>query len=156
MNQYTQIDEVHPKITHFKHILGYTFLKIPATHTQNMFSLCKLFSRAIYSMGYFCNVTRLHTDQWKLMFLSPNQLGHYIIYFHSALKCFVTSTSTYCELPCWLLIRVKNCIMYTIWPKTGAPSNGALFNFCQYLLCGNIESEASDIYSSFQVFTCLC
>ena len=32
-NQYTQIDGVHPKITHFKHILGYTFLQIPITYT---------------------------------------------------------------------------------------------------------------------------
>ena len=64
-NQYTQIDEVHPKITHCKHILGCTFLKI--TCTQSMFLLCKLFSMAIHSMGYFCDVTILYTDEWKLI-----------------------------------------------------------------------------------------
>ena len=72
MNQYTQIDGVHPKITHFKHILGCTFLKILITHTQSMFLLCKLFSMAIHSMGYFHHVTRLYADEWKLMFLCPN------------------------------------------------------------------------------------
>ena len=71
MNQYTQIDGVHPKIAHFKCILACTFLKIPISHTQSMFLLCKLFSMAIDGMGYFCDVTRLYTDEWKLMFLCP-------------------------------------------------------------------------------------
>ena len=41
-----------------------------------MFLLYKLFSIAIHSMGYFRHVTRLYADEWKLMFLCPNQLGH--------------------------------------------------------------------------------
>ena len=36
-NQYTQIDGVHPKIPHFKHILGCTLFKIPITHTKHVF-----------------------------------------------------------------------------------------------------------------------
>ena len=94
-NQYTQIDGVHPKITHFKHILGCTFLKLPITHTQSMFLLCKLFSMAIHSIGYFCDVTRLCVDEWKLMFFCPNRSGHYIIYFCSTLKSFVTLQLSY-------------------------------------------------------------
>ena len=94
-NQYTQIDGVHPKITHLKHILGCTFFKIPITSPETMFLLCKLFSMAIHSMCYFCDVTRLYIDEWKLMFLCPNQLGHYIMYFPSSLKSFVTSQSSY-------------------------------------------------------------
>ena len=50
-NQYTLIGGVHPNIIHFKHILEHTFLKIPITHTQSMFLLCKLFSMAIHSMA---------------------------------------------------------------------------------------------------------
>ena len=114
-NQYTQIKGVHPKITHLKPILGCTFFKVPITHTQSMF-LCKLFSMAIHSMGYFCHVKRLYADEWKLMFLCPNQLGHYIIYFHSSLKNFETSQLSYilCTFPYWLLIRVKDCMVYKL------------------------------------------
>ena len=65
--EYTQ------KVTHFKHILGCTFFKIPITHTQSMFLLCKLFSAAIHSIGYFCHVTTLYVDEWKLKFLCPNR-----------------------------------------------------------------------------------
>ena len=60
-----------------------------------MFLLCKLFSMAIHSMGYFCHVMRLHADEWKLTFLCPNRLGHYIMCFHSTLKSFVTSQLLY-------------------------------------------------------------
>ena len=56
---------------------------------------CKLFSTAIHSMGYFRHVTRLYTDEWKLTFLCPNQLGHYIKYLHSTLKSFVTTQLLY-------------------------------------------------------------
>ena len=56
---------------------------------------CKLFSTAIHSLGYFCHFTRLYADEWKLTFLCPNRLGHYIIYFHSTLKSFVTSQLSY-------------------------------------------------------------
>ena len=56
---------------------------------------CELFSTAIHIMGYFHHVMRLYADEWKLMFLCPNQLGHYIIYFHSTLKSFVTSQLSY-------------------------------------------------------------
>ena len=48
---------------------------------------------AIHGMGYFCGVTRLYAG--KLMFLCPNGLGHYIIYFGSTLKTFVTSQLSY-------------------------------------------------------------
>ena len=94
-NQYTQIDGVCPKITHFKHMLGCTFFKIPITHTQSMFLLCKLFSTAIHSISYCHHVMRLYADEWKLTFLCPNRLGHYIICFHSTLKSFVTSQLLY-------------------------------------------------------------
>ena len=50
---------------------------------------------AIHGMGYFCDVMRLYADEWKLMFLCPNQLGHYIMYFHSTLKSFATSHLSY-------------------------------------------------------------
>ena len=94
-NQYTQIDRVHPKIAHFKHILGCTFFKIQITHTQSMFLLCKLSSMTIHSISYFCDVTKLYTDDWKLTFLCPNRLGHCIIYFRLTLKSFVTSQLSY-------------------------------------------------------------
>ena len=94
-NQYTQIEEVHPKVTHFKHILGCTFFKIPLSHTQSMFLLCKLFSTAIHRIDYFFDVMRLYTDEWQLMFLYPNLLGHNIIYFCSTLKSFITSQLLY-------------------------------------------------------------
>ena len=94
-NQYTQIDGVHRKITHFKHILGCTFFKIPITHTQNSVLLCKLFSMAIHSMGYFHHIMRLYAGEWKLMFLYLHQLGHYIIYFCSTLKSLVASHLLY-------------------------------------------------------------
>ena len=60
-----------------------------------MFLLCKLFSMAIQSMGYFCHVMRLYADEWKLTFLCPNQLGHHIMYLHSTLRSFVTSQLSY-------------------------------------------------------------
>ena len=84
LNQYTQIDWVHQKITHFKHILGCTFLKIPIPHTQSMFLLL------------------LYTDKWKLMFLCPNWLGNHIIYFSSTLKSFATSQLSFYSLHCTL------------------------------------------------------
>ena len=56
-----------------------------------MLLLCELFSTAIHSMGYFHHVTKLYADEWKLMFLCPNQLGHYTMYLCSTLISFVTS-----------------------------------------------------------------
>ena len=56
---------------------------------------CKLFSMVIHSMGYFRHVMRLYADELKLMFLCPNRLGHYIKYFCSTLKSFVTSQLSY-------------------------------------------------------------
>ena len=61
-----------PKLTeyiqksHYKHILGCTFLKIPITLTQSMFLLCKLFSTAVHSMHYFYHVMRLYADEWNI------------------------------------------------------------------------------------------
>ena len=54
-----------------------------------------MFSTAIHSMGCFHHATRLHADERKLTFLCPNQLGHYIMHLHSALKSFVTSQLSY-------------------------------------------------------------
>ena len=95
-----------------------------------MFLLCKLFSTAIHSMGYFCDVTRLYADEWKLMFLCPNQLGHCIIYFYLIFISFVTS-----QLSAWLLIRVKNCILYKLLEVNcnqtkSTPKN--LFKMCDF------------------------
>ena len=83
------------KNTHFKNILRCTFFKIPITHTPNMSLLCKLFSTAIHSMDYFCDVMRLYVDECKLTFLCLNLLGHYIMYFCSTLRSFVTSQLLY-------------------------------------------------------------
>ena len=69
--------------------------KIPVTHSQSMFLLCKLFSMTIHIMGYFCDIMTLHVDEWKLTCLCPSQLGHCIIYFCSTLKSFVTSQLSY-------------------------------------------------------------
>ena len=120
MNQYTQIDGVHPKITHFKCILACTFLKIPITHTQSMFLLCKLFSMAI--------------DEWKLMFLCPHWLGHYIMYFCSTLISFVTSQLSYIL---WIavLATYQSYIVHTLLEincnqRIGTPKN--LFKMCDF------------------------
>ena len=80
LTQYVQ------KNTHFKtYFRVYILLiinKIPITHTQSMFLLFKLFTMAIDSICYFCDVMGLYADKWKLMFFfCPNQFGHYIIYF---------------------------------------------------------------------------
>ena len=75
-NQYIQIDEGIQKSHILNIFYGVHFFKIPISHTQSMVLWCKLFSMAIHSMNYFCHVTRLYTDEWKLTFLCPNQLGH--------------------------------------------------------------------------------
>ena len=73
-------------------------VKIPITHTENMFLLCKLFSMAIHSMCYFCGVTRLCADECKLTFLCPTRLGHYTSAQHLKIcvfyaKCVLFSIS---------------------------------------------------------------
>ena len=59
---------------------------------------CKLFSTAIHSMGYFCHVTRLYTDEWKLTFLCPNRLGHYVLSLNFEKFCTIT-----------VIVHIVNC-----------------------------------------------
>ena len=58
---------------------------------------CKLFSKAIHSMGYFHDVTRLYTDEWKSTFLCPNRL-YYLLLLNFEKFCNIT-----------VIVHIVNC-----------------------------------------------
>ena len=97
-----------------------------------MVLLCKLFSTAIHSVGYLHHVTRLFADEWKLTF---NQSGHYHVLTLNLEKFCNISYGTFCDLPYWLLIRVKDCIVCKLLEVNcnqtkSTPKN--LFKMCDF------------------------